>query len=227
MKQFNLMLNIMAALIIFFAVAGTMFLGFEHLRKPEKPKTIEIKYVISNDSIAESTVLKVGELDSLILELKSISNDIQSKQIEAVEKAEDKGIFDKFYSIIVAVVLVFAGFFGFKNITEIKGRAIEIAEESSKKIAEETAIDASQKQFEKVFTAQYKGEVMDLATASFSKVIDQEFSRLYQQIELLEARIEELEAENPDEVGDNQINEEQAGEDMQDNNGPLNPFDNE
>ncbi|MBV2196649.1 MAG: hypothetical protein KUL78_09125 [Flavobacterium sp.] len=216
----------MAAVIIFIAVVGTMFLGFQHLRKPENPKRFEIIYTLSSDSIYDKSVMKVGNIDSLMTELKSISNEIQTKQIETIEKEEDKGIFDKFYSIIVAVVLVFAGFFGFKNITEIKQRAIEIAEESSKKIAEKTSISASEKQFEKVFTQQYKGEVMNLATDSFSTVIDQEVTRLYNQITSLEARIDVLEGKQHNNVfGDN---DEQADqENTHDNNGPLNPFDNE
>ncbi|MBI1183892.1 hypothetical protein GC194_06450 [bacterium] len=230
MKQFSLLLNIMAAVIIFIAVLGIMYLGFQHLRKQENPKRIEIVYTLANDSIVDNSVVKIGNLESLMNELKSISNEIQAKQIETINKDEDKGIFDKFYSIIVAVVLVFAGFFGFKNITEIKTRAIEIAEESSKKIAEDTAINASEKQFEKVFTAQYKGEVLDLATASFSKVIDQEVTQLYNQITLLESRIDALEGnqtiDNID--GDDGYADGPAdGENTEDNHLPLNPFDNE
>jgi hypothetical protein len=223
------MLNIMAAVIIFIAVLGTMYLGFQHLQKPETPKRIELMYTLSNDSISEKSVVKIGNIDSLMTELKSISNDIHTKQIEAIDKEQDKGIFDKFYSIIVAVVLAFAGFFGFKNITEIKSRAIEIAKESSKKIAKKIANSTSENQFKEFFTTRFKGEVMDLVTASVSNLIDQEVTKLYVQITKLEARIEALEGYEPNDNGgdDDDDGGPTEGEIAEYNNGPLDPFDNE
>jgi hypothetical protein len=223
MKQLNNMLNFMAATIIFIAVIGVLILGYEHLKKDEAPKKIIIDYKQSQDSLKNKQIVKLGEIDSLLLEVKEISNRIQDKQVQVISKEEEKNIFDKFYSIIVAVILVIAGFFGFKNITEIKQRAIEDALDSSKKIAEETAINSSKTQFEKIFTKEYEGQILKIATDSFAKILDEESTKLNRQISSLQNRIDQLEnIQNNNEEPD----DEQEGE-AENNNEPLNPFDNE
>lgn len=223
MKQLNIMLNFMAAIIIFIAVLGALILGYEHLKKDEPPRKIIIEYKQSLDSLKSKQVVKLDELESLLKDVKIITNTIQDKQVQVLSKEEEKNLFDKFYSIIVAVILVIAGFFGFKNITEIKQRAIEDAQDSSKKIAEETAISSSQTQFEKVFTKEYEGQILKITTKSFAKILDEESIKLNRQISALQNRIDQLENnQNNNELPD----EEQAGE-VENNNEPVNPFDNE
>ena len=223
MKQLNIMLNFMAATIIFIAVIGVLILGYEHLKKDEPPKKIIIEYKQSQDSLKNKQIVKLGKIDSLLLEVKEISNSIQDKQVQVISKEEEKNIFDKFYSIIVAVILVIAGFFGFKNITEIKQRAIEDALDSSKKIAEETAIDSSKTQFEKIFTKEYEGQILKIATDSFAKILDEESTKFNRQISSLQNRIDQLEnIQNNNEEPD----DEQEGE-AENNNEPVNPFDHE
>ena len=134
-----------------------------------------------------------------------------------------ENILDKFYSIIVAVILVIAGFFGFKNITEIKQRAIEDAQDSSKKIAEETAIDSSRTQFERIFTKEYEGQILKISTGSFSKILDDESTKLNRQIILLQNRIEQLEGNQIN----NELPDQEQVDEVENNNEPLNPFDHE
>ena len=73
MKQLNNMLNFMAATIIFIAVIGVLILGYEHLKKDEAPKKIIIDYKQSQDSLKNKQIVKLGEIDSLLLEVKEIS----------------------------------------------------------------------------------------------------------------------------------------------------------
>jgi flagellar biosynthesis chaperone FliJ len=223
MKALNNMLNFMAAIIIFIAVIAVIFLGCNHLRKDELPKKIIIEYVQSQDSLNNKQIVKLVEMDSLLLEVKEISNNIQDKQVQLISKEEEKSIFDKFYSIVVAVILVIAGFFGFKNITEIKQRAIEDALESSKKVAEEVAIKSSKTQFEKIFTKEYEGQITNIATDSFTKMLDEESTKLNRQISSLQNRIDKLE-NNPD---NNQGTDDEQEGDVENNNEPINPFDSE
>lgn len=223
MKQLNIMLNFMAAVIIFIAVIGVLVLGYEHLKKDKPPRKIIIEYIQAQDSLKNKQIVKLREIDSILLDVKKISNSIQDKQVQVISKEEEKNIFDKFYSIIVAVVLVIAGFFGFKNITEIKQRAIEDALDSSKKVAEETAINSSKTQFEKIFTKEYQGQIMKIATDSFAKILDEESTKLNRQISLLQSKIDKLEN---NQNGNDESDNEQEGQ-VKNNNEPLNPFDHE
>ncbi len=213
----------MAAIIIFIAVTGALILGYEHLKKDDPPRKIIIEYNQSQDSLKNRQVVRLDELDSLFREVKIITNNIQDKQVQVISKEEEKNIFDKFYSIIVAVILVIAGFFGFKNITEIKQRAIEDAQDSSKKIAEETAINSSQIQFEKIFTKEYEGKILKITTESFAKILNEESTKINRQISALQNRIDQL--ENIQNNNDEPDQEEEG--DVENNNEPVNPFDNE
>lgn len=213
----------MAAIIIFIAVLGALIIGYEHLKKDNPPRKIIIEYNQSQDSLKSKQVVKLGELNSLLRDVKNTTNNIQDKQVQVISNEEEKNIFDKFYSIIVAVILVIAGFFGFKNITEIKQRAIEDAQDSSKKIAEETAINSSQTQFEKVFTKKYEGQILKITTESFAKILDEESIKFNRQISALHNRIDQLENNQNNNEGPD---EEQEGE-VENQNEPLNPFDNE
>lgn len=222
MKHLNITLNFMAAIIIFIAVFGALILGYQHLKKDESPRKIIIEYKQTQDTLKNKQIVKLDKIDSLLREVKKITNNIQDKQVQVISKEEEKNIFDKFYSIIVAVILVIAGFFGFKNITEIKQRAIEDAQDSSKKIAEETAINSSKTQFEKVFTKEYEGQILKITTDSFSKILDEESVKLNRQISELQSRIDQLENNRKN----NEEPEEEPPGENENNNEPINPFDN-
>lgn len=224
MKNLNITLNFMAAIIIFLAVIGSLFLGYDHLKKDDPPRKIVIEYKHIDDTLKNKQIKNLSEVDSLFKDIKYLTNEIQAKQIQVINNENEKNLFDKFYSVIVAVILVIAGFFGFKNITEIKQRAIDDAIDSSKKIAEDTAIISSKTQFDKVFTKEYEGQIMKLATDSFSKIIDDESAKLNILISNLQNRIEHL--ENNQNNNFDRPNEEQEG-DIDNNNEPTNPFDNE
>ncbi|OYU93690.1 MAG: hypothetical protein CFE21_19550 [Bacteroidetes bacterium B1(2017)] len=231
MKKFNDLLNYFSAIILFIAVVGILLLSYTHLKKPEDPKKILIEYKIVQDTTNFKQIANLKQIDSLLLEVKGLANNIQSKQIETIKDTEEKDFFNKFYSIIVAVILVIAGFFGYKNISEIKQRAIEEAEESAKKIAEEKSVEVSNREFEKIFTQQYKGEVLNLATESFSTTFNEEYIKIRDIQLTLEKRIENLEnksniindypnPETPQEDGDSEDQETKNVE-------PINPFGNE
>lgn len=141
MKQFNNLLNYFSAIILFLAVSGFMFLSYNHLKKEDPPKKIIISYSTNKDCKNKYSELK--EIDSIVNDLKYISNSIQERQIKEIKEDEEKDFFNKFYSIVVAVILVIAGFFGYKNISEIKQKALEDAKEA----AAIKAIEVSEREF--------------------------------------------------------------------------------
>ena len=96
MKQLNNMLNFMAAIIIFIVVIGALFLGYQHLKKEESPRKIIIEYKQTQDSLKNNQIVKLSEIDSLLLDVKKITNSIQDKQVQVISQKEEENILDKF-----------------------------------------------------------------------------------------------------------------------------------
>ena len=228
--KFNNFLNWLSALILFFAIVLVFLLSYSHLRKDNINK-VEIKYeLVGNDSIKIiNSDIKNKKIDSTLLKLAEYSKNIESKQIKLIEKQENTDYFNKFYSIIVAVILVIAGFFFFFNVAEIKQRAIEEAKEESKKtandVAKDVAVASSKTEFNNIFTAQYKNEVFEQATAATNKLINEEIENLKKDIITINKKIEELELKQIGvQKSDTQISQEEV-EELVEIVEPENPFD--
>ncbi|WP_298121351.1 hypothetical protein [Flavobacterium sp.] len=232
MKQFNNLLNYFSAIILFMAVLGFMFLSYNHLKKEDPPKKIIISYSTNKDSLNKYS--EFNKIDSLVKELKNISNSIHERQIKEIKEDEEKDFFNKFYSIVVAVILVIAGFFGYKNISEIKQKAIEDAKEAAEikasAVAETKAIEVSEREFNLIFTQQYRAEVMAQATQAFSETFETEYARIHSLYIELDRRIQALEPPidpNLDNENDLPNDDENLPDNDADTNEPLNPFGNE
>lgn len=225
--KFNNFLNWLSALILFFAIILVFLLSYSHLKKDNIDK-IEIKYeLVGKDSIKIiNSDLEFKKIDSTLLKLAEYSNNIESKQIKLIEKQENNDYFNKFYSIIVAVILVIAGFFGYKNVAEIKQRAIEEAKEESKKtandVAKDVAVESSKAEFNNIFTAQYKNEVFEQATEATNKLINEEIENLKKDIASINKKIEELELTS---TGTPRIETDEVQEEANYIVEPENPFD--
>lgn len=225
--KFNNFLNWLSALILFFAIVLVFLLSYSHLRKDNINK-VEIKYeLVGKDSIKIiNSDIEFKKIDSTLLKLAEYSKNIESKQIKLVEKQENTDYFNKFYSIIVAVILVIAGFFGYKNVAEIKQRAIEEAKEESKKtaneVAKDVAVESSKTEFNNIFTAQYKNEVFEQATEATNKLINEEIENLKREINTINKKIEKLELKQSGTIeSDINITPEEEKEIVE----PENPFD--
>ncbi|MCX8530857.1 hypothetical protein [Chryseobacterium luquanense] len=195
---FNNFLNWLSALILFFAIVLVFLISYSHLKK-ENLNKVEITYeFIGKDSVKiVNSEIEFKKIDSTLKKLEEFSHNIERKQLKLVEKQENTDYFNKFYSIIVAVILVIAGFFGYKNVAEIKQRAIEEAKEESKKtaddVAKNVAVEASKTEFNNIFTAQYKNEVFTQATEATTNLINGEIENLKKDIAEINIKIGELE----------------------------------
>lgn len=225
--KFNNFLNWLSALILFFAIILVFLLSYSHLKKDNINKVV-IKYeLVGKDSIKIiNSEIEFKKIDSTLTKLAEYSTNIENKQIKLIEKEENNDYFNKFYSIIVAVILVIAGFFGYKNVAEIKQRAIEEAKEESKKtaneIAKDIAVESSKTEFNNIFTAQYKNEVFEQATEATNKLINEEIENLKKDIVEINKKIEELKLMSTGAI-ENETNI--AKEEVKDIVEPENPFD--
>jgi Rad52/22 family double-strand break repair protein len=187
-KGFSLFLDYIAAIILGTAVLATLFTGYNYLMIPAaKIQTIEIKYHgVKTDSVNSLNKIEIKKIDSLLNEIKAISNNIQQAQLDVVEKKSDDSFYNKFYTAVVAIILALAGFFGFKSMSEVKTQALSDAKEEATKIAKEVAA----MEFGKVFTDEFKTGVYDLSNKAMTDFLREQIGDLENRILLLEQRFE-------------------------------------
>lgn len=236
MKGYNLLLNIIAAVVIGLSVIGLLLIAIKSLNIEEpKTNTILIEYHgIKTDSINELNKLEIIKIDSLLKEIKETSNKIQIRQLDLIQEKEGDSFFNKLYAAIVAIILAIAGFFGFKSTNDIRSRAVEEAKIESSRIAKEIAEQSAKEEFKTIFDEEYKGEIFEQATKASSEVLRKEVGELEKTIYKLTKRIDKLEttkeklSEIEPIISDESINDDSddSGADN-DINETENPFDDE
>lgn len=179
MDKFSNFLNYLAAAIIGITVIGILIISFIKLSKDDlKPQTIKIEVLTKNDSLDNKNETQIKKLDTLLYNLKSISEEIQEKQLKFIEDKEDENFFNRLYTAIIAIILAIAGFFGFKSISEIKQRAISDAKEQARFVAN--------REFDDIFDDKYRASVMQESTEALSEILKKEIGELEERIANLE-----------------------------------------
>lgn len=214
MSKFETFLNWIAAIIIFIVVVGILVVTgasfYYSSRNSQKISTIKIEYHgIKTDSVNELNKIEIKKIDSLLTEIKKTSNNIELNQLQLIDNKENDSFFNKFYTAVAAIILSIAGFFGFKSISEVKLKAIEVAKDETKKVVNE--------EFDKTFDEKYRKAVNDEATAAMitflKDPIEKLGSEIREQLKDLESRISILEGKR----GENTSSSERIT-DIDDNN---------
>ena len=201
MDKFSTTLNYISAAILAVIVFGALWITLARVSSHEEPiKRIDINYTFKNDSISKVNYNQIIKVDSVLNELKEFTADLNKRQEKFIEIKDEK-IYDKIYAALITAVIAIAGFFGFKNVNEIKDRSIKEAKEHAESVAKS--------QFQTIFTRDYEKQVEERITSILVEKI------IKPDIEKLEKRIIQLETNQ-------HTNEPEAEGNFNDN--PTNPF---
>lgn len=212
MDKFSSTLNYIAAGILTIIVLGSLWITFKRVMSHEDPiKTININYSFKNDSINKENSNQIMKVDSVLSDLKNFSVELNKSQEKFIEIKNEK-VYDKIYAAIITAVIAIAGFFGFKNVNEIKDRSIKDAKDQAESVAKS--------QFQHIFTRDYEKQVEERIT---SILVDK---LIKPDIERLESRILQLESNQPSDTNDSSQTTNGNPSDENNNDNPTNPFEN-
>jgi transcription termination factor NusB len=196
-KNFDLILNISALLIILFVITITGLIAYDFITSRDNSSqliSIDLKKIQPTQLDSTLVVLNKSELDSLIKYFKQYDEQLDNMSVirqDILRLKDEESYYSKLYISIVAIILVIAGFFGFKSIYEIKSSIRESAEFTATKVANEVAKD--------LLTDEYIARKFDEAYMRAKKIYEEQISGFEERLDDIEDSIDKL--ENPDKYG--------------------------
>lgn len=189
------LLNLLGIIMVFILTVFVIILSYKYLSyEPTEVQKIEIVYGGANvDSVSKGLEVDINKMDSLLVELKIISNEINVRQLRLLENVENENSFNRLFTAAIAVIIALAGFFGFKSIQEVKSNAIKDAIEKS--------TETAKKEFDAKFTKDYENSVRKKSEEAYMTTFRKEFEKLK-----IEERLDKIEQSLERDEGDANVN---------------------